>query len=189
MFCGSNTGRRPEYQAIAEQLGARLAHDRLGLVYGGAHVGTMGTVSGAVLAKGGEVIGVIPQALVDREVARHDVSELHIVDSMHERKALMNELSDAFVVLAGGLGTFEELFEVATWAHLGLHHKPIVLLDDTGYFDPLLAMLDHAVDENFLRPSARALVRAASTVDNALALVREPVPEQPQDVWLRSAET
>lgn len=172
VFCGSNTGARPEYQSLAEDIGARLAADGIGLVYGGAHVGTMGAVSGAALAKGGEVIGVIPQTLVDREVARTDVTRLHVVDSMHERKALMSELSDAFIVLAGGIGTFEEFFEVATWAHLGLHAKPIVLLDRDGYFEPLRAMLDHAVAEGFLTTRSRALMQHADSIDDALTLIR-----------------
>ncbi|WP_205857582.1 TIGR00730 family Rossman fold protein [Phytoactinopolyspora endophytica] len=189
VFCGSNAGARPEYRALAEDLGTRLAADRLTLVYGGAHVGTMGAVSDAALAKGGDVIGVIPQVLVDREVARNDLTEQHVVGSMHERKALMNELSDAFIVLAGGLGTFEELFEVATWGHLGLHSKPIVLLDRSGYFDPLLAMLDHAVDEGFLRPGARALIGSAATIDEAMALIRRPAEAQPANIWLRPDET
>jgi uncharacterized protein (TIGR00730 family) len=189
VFCGSNSGRRAEYLALAEELGTRMAADGVGLVYGGAHVGTMGIIAGAALAKGGEVIGVIPQTLVDREVARTDLTQLHVVGSMHERKALMNKLSDAFIVLAGGLGTFEELFEVATWAHLGLHRKPIVLLDRSGYFDPLLAMLDHAVAEGFLREASRRLIRHATTVDEALALAGREVPEQPADVWLRPDET
>ncbi|AYY15483.1 TIGR00730 family Rossman fold protein [Actinobacteria bacterium YIM 96077] len=171
VFCGSTPGRRAEYQTLAEELGTRLATDGFGLVYGGAHVGTMGAVSGAALARGGEVIGVIPQSLVDREVARHDVTELHVVDTMHERKALMNQLSDAFIVLAGGLGTFEELFEVATWSHLGLQSKPVVLLDRSGYFDPLVTMLDHALAEGFLKPASRALIQYATDVDQALKLV------------------
>ncbi|NEE03215.1 TIGR00730 family Rossman fold protein [Phytoactinopolyspora halotolerans] len=189
VFCGSNAGARPEYRTLAEELGARLAADGLTVVYGGARVGTMGAVSDAALAKGGEVIGVIPRVLVDREVARRDLTELHVVGSMHERKAMMNDLSDAFVVLAGGLGTFEELFEVATWGHLGLHRKPIVLLDRSGYFDPLLAMLDHAVDEGFLRPGARALVRSAGTIDDAMTQLRRPVEEQPANIWLRPEQT
>lgn len=154
VFCGSASGSRPGYAGAARELGTRLAHRGIGLVYGGAAVGLMGTVADAALAAGGEVIGVIPGALVDREIAHPGLSELHVVGSMHERKALMAELSGAFVALPGGLGTLEELFEVCTWRQLGLHAKPIALLDVEGYWAGLLAFLAHTEAEGFLRPGS-----------------------------------
>jgi uncharacterized protein (TIGR00730 family) len=189
VFCGSSPGNRAAYSSVAAELGARLATEGLGLVYGGARVGTMGTVSGAAIAEGGEVIGVIPQGLVDRELARHDLTDLHVVGSMHERKALMNELSDAFIVLAGGYGTFEELFEVVTWAQLGLHRKPIILLDQSGFFAPLMSMLDHAEAEGFISPAGRALVQHAVNADEAIKLARLPAPPQPERFRLTPDET
>ncbi|WP_166351131.1 TIGR00730 family Rossman fold protein [Phytoactinopolyspora limicola] len=189
VFCGSSPGSRPDYTAVATELGRRLATERIGVVYGGARIGVMGAVSAAALANGGDVVGVIPEALLLREVAHFDLPDLRVVGSMHERKATMNELSDAFIVLAGGYGTFEELFEVVTWAQLGLHHKPIVLLDGTGYFTPVLTMLDHAVDEGFVSPAGRALVQHATDVDTALKLVRQPAPPQPELVRLSPDET
>ncbi|NDL56126.1 TIGR00730 family Rossman fold protein [Phytoactinopolyspora mesophila] len=189
VFCGSSPGNRAEYGTMAAKLGTQLATEGLGLVYGGARVGTMGTVSGAAIAAGGEVIGVIPQGLVDRELARQDLTELHVVGSMHERKALMNQLSDAFVVLAGGYGTFEELFEVVTWAQLGLHNKPIILLDQSGFFTPLMSMLDHAEAEGFISDTGRALVQHATDADEAIKLARLPAPPQPERFRLSPDET
>lgn len=151
VFCGSSDGRRPAYRAAAELLGTTLVARGFELVYGGARVGLMGAVADAVLAAGGRAIGVIPEALVSREVAHTGLTDLRVVSSMHERKALMNELSDGFIALPGGWGTFEELFEVLTWGQLGLHAKPCGLLNVEGYFDPLLAFLTHAVDEQFVR--------------------------------------
>ncbi len=151
VFCGSSSGVRPEYESAGRALGAALAGRGIGVVYGGASVGLMGVVADAVLAASGEAIGVIPQALVDREVAHPALSELHVVGSMHERKALMAELSDAFVALPGGMGTLEELFEVFTWRQLGLHEKPIALLDVLGYWAGLAAFLEHVEAEGFLR--------------------------------------
>lgn len=174
---------------MAHEFGRRLAEEDLGLVYGGARVGTMGVVSGAALAAGGEVIGVIPQGLVDRELARDDLTDLRVVESMHGRKALMNELSDAFVVLAGGFGTFEEFFEIVTWAKLGLHQKPIVLLDRSGYFTPLTTMLDHATEEGFIDPAGRAIAQHASSADEAIKLIRRPAPPQPERFQLRPDQT
>jgi len=151
-------GARPEYADAARTLGRLLAERGIGLVYGGASVGLMGTVADAVLAGGGEVIGVIPRTLVDREIAHRGLTELRVVSSMHERKAVMAELSDAFVALPGGLGTLEELFEVWTWAQLGLHRKPIALLDVANFFDSLAAFLDHAVNERFLNTLNRSVL-------------------------------
>jgi uncharacterized protein (TIGR00730 family) len=151
VFCGSSPGRLPQYADAAVALGRLLAERGLGVVYGGASVGMMGAVADGALAAGGEVIGVIPQRLLESEIAHAGVTKLHIVDTMHERKALMAELSDAVIALPGGSGTLEELFEVFTWSQLGLFHKPIGILDVEGYWQPLLSFLEHAVDERFLR--------------------------------------
>jgi uncharacterized protein (TIGR00730 family) len=158
VFCGSSPGRGEIYGEAAAGLGRLLAERGMGLVYGGASVGTMGIVADAALAAGGEVVGVIPQALVDREVAHAGLTDLRIVPDMHQRKATMADLSDGFVALPGGAGTMEELFEVWTWALLGLHAKPIGLLDVNGFYDPLAAMLDHMVTEGFLSTANRDLV-------------------------------
>lgn len=158
VFCGSSPGASPAYVRSAQQLGRVLAEARIRLVYGGASVGVMGALADTVLADGGEAIGVIPRGLQEREVGHRGLSELHVVESMHERKALMAELSDAFVALPGGLGTLEELFEVWTWAQLGIHGKPCGLLNVSGYFNPLLAFLDHAVAEGFVPAAHRGLL-------------------------------
>jgi uncharacterized protein (TIGR00730 family) len=158
VFCGSSPGRGGTYRDAAARLGRLLAERRIGVVYGGASVGTMGVVADAALGAGGEVVGVIPQTLVDREVAHAGLTALHVVADMHERKALMAELSDGFIALPGGAGTLEELFEVWTWAQLGLHTKPIGLLDVAGFYAPLAVMLDHMVDEGFLAAANRDLV-------------------------------
>jgi uncharacterized protein (TIGR00730 family) len=150
VFCGSSPGRLPEYAERAGELGGLLAERGLATVYGGASVGLMGAVADGALAAGGEVIGVIPKRLVEREIAHARLSELHVVDTMHERKALMAELSDGVIALPGGTGTLDELFELFTWSQLGLHRKPIGLLDVAGYWRPLLAFLEHAVSERFL---------------------------------------
>jgi len=165
VFCGSNAGIRPEYGIAARELATVLARRGLGLVYGGGKVGLMGTLADSMLEAGGEVIGVIPQSLVAKEVAHRGVSELRIVDTMHQRKALMNDLSDAFIALPGGFGTLEEFFEILTWSQLGIHGKPSGLLNVSGYYDGLLAMLDHAVSEGFLRPAFRELVIADIDAD------------------------
>jgi hypothetical protein len=158
VFCGSSLGSNPAYADAARRLGEAVARRRLGLVYGGGSVGLMGVVADAALAAGGEVVGVIPGALERRELAHRGLTRLHVVGSMHERKARMAELSDAFVALPGGLGTLEELAEVLTWAQLGLHRKLCALLDAGGYWRPLTAFLDHAVAERFVRPEHRAML-------------------------------
>lgn len=158
VFCGSNAGARPEYLEAATALGKQLAERGMGLVYGGAGVGLMGAVADAALAAGGEVIGVMPRSLVEREVAHRKLRDLRVVGSMHERKALMAELADAFIALPGGLGTLEEFFEVWTWAQLGEHSKPLGMLNVAGYYDPLLVFFDHLVNERFIRPEHRAMV-------------------------------
>jgi len=158
VFCGSNSGVRPEYAQAARGLARALVASKRGLVYGGGNVGLMGILADAMLDAGGEVIGVIPAALVAKEVAHHGITELRVVETMHERKALMSELSDAFVALPGGFGTLDEFFEVLTWSQLGLHGKPCGLLDVENYFDNLVRMLDHAVAERFISPAHRRLV-------------------------------
>jgi uncharacterized protein (TIGR00730 family) len=162
VFTGSSPGAQPAYAEAAKALGRTLAERGLELVYGGAQVGLMGTLADAALAAGGRVVGVLPEALVSKEVAHTGLSKLHVVSSMHERKALMAELSDAFVALPGGLGTLEELAEVLTWAQLGLHAKPCGLLDVAGYYSGLLCFLDHAVAERFVHPEHRSLLIAGA---------------------------
>jgi uncharacterized protein (TIGR00730 family) len=155
VFTGSSPGRSDQYREVASTLGTALVEAGHSLVYGGAHVGLMGVVADAVLAAGGEAIGVLPSSLVEHEVAHEGLTELHLTDSMHERKALMAELSDAFVALPGGFGTLDEFFEALTWGQLGLHEKPCAFLNVAGYFDGLLTFIDHAVDERFLRAEQR----------------------------------
>jgi uncharacterized protein (TIGR00730 family) len=158
VFCGSSPGARPAYGAAAEELACLLVAEGIGVVYGGGQVGLMGRLADAVLAEGGEAIGVLPEALVEKEIGHPGLSDLRVVGSMHERKALMAELSDAFVALPGGLGTVEELFEVYTWAQLGLHRKPCALLDVEGYYEGIAGFLAHAVEERFLREDHRAML-------------------------------
>lgn len=158
VYCGSSPGRLPDYTRAAEQLGSLMAENGLGLVYGGASVGIMGKVADAALANGAEVIGVIPSALATREVAHSGLSELHVVDSMHQRKAKMADLSDGFVALPGGWGTIEEIFEVLTWGQLGFHRKPCGLLNVAGYYDHLNAFLEHAIDEAFVKTDYRPMI-------------------------------
>ena len=157
IFCGSNFGGATIYAKAAQEISTLLAQRGMGLVYGGGNVGLMGVVADAVLAHGGKVIGVIPQALVDKELAHRGLSDLRIVHSMHERKALMAELADAFIALPGGYGTLEEFCEIITWGQLGLHHKPCGLLNIDGFYTPLLAQIEHAVKMRFIRPEHRDL--------------------------------
>src|SRR3954449_8956299 len=152
VYAGSSAGARPVYAHAARELGALLAARGIGVVYGGGKVGLMGALADAAMAAGGEVTGVIPRALLEREVGHRGVTSLRVVESMHQRKALMADLADAFVALPGGIGTLEELFEVFTWAHLGIHRKPLGVLDVARFYGPLEAMLDHAVEQGFLRP-------------------------------------
>lgn len=158
VYCGSSEGRRPEYAGAARALGRAIAERGLGLVYGGSSVGLMRLVADAALAAGGSVTGVIPEALVRKEIAHRGLTRLHVTASMHERKMLMAELSDGFVALPGGIGTLEELFEAWTWAQLGLHEKPCGLLNAAGYWDGLAAFLDHAVAERFVKEESRAML-------------------------------
>jgi hypothetical protein len=188
VFAGSNIGVRPEYAALARALGRTLAQRGLGLVYGGGRVGLMGALADALLEGGGEAIGVIPEALQAREVGHAGLHELHVVASMHERKAKMAELADAFVVLPGGLGTLEETFEVWTWAQLGFHRKPIGLLDICDYWRPMIVMLDRMVHEGFVDPEHRRVVCIGD--EPAALLDRLRVWELPELArWLSPGET
>ena len=171
VYCGSNRGARPEYAAAATRLGRLLGERGIGLVYGGGNVGLMGVLADAALAAGAAVTGVIPQTLVDREVAHQGLTEQRIVGSMHERKALMAELGDAFIALPGGLGTLDELFEIWTWSQLGFHAKPCGLLDVAGYFQPLVAFLDRAVAEGFVRRPHRETLCLESDPERLLAML------------------
>jgi uncharacterized protein (TIGR00730 family) len=189
VFCGSSPGARPAYAEVTADLARLLAAEGLGLVYGGAGVGLMATLADTVLDEGGEVIGVIPRALVEKEIAHNGVSDLRVVDSMHERKALMADLSDAFVALPGGLGTLEELLEIFTWAQLGLHHKPCALLDVEGYYSGLADFLAHAVEERFLREEHRTMLiverEPRALIDRLNRF--EPGPVQPK--WIDRGQT
>jgi uncharacterized protein (TIGR00730 family) len=170
VFCGSNAGNDPRFASAARELGALLAREGIALVYGGGHVGLMGVLADAVLANGGKAIGVIPRALWDREVGHRGLTELHIVETMHERKAMMASLADAFVALPGGLGTLEEIFEVWTWAQLGIHAKPVGFLNVEGFYGSLLEFLDRGVDAGFIRAQHRAV--AIVDADPAVLLQR-----------------
>ena len=169
VYCGASFGADPAYAEAARHVGAALAERGLRVVYGGASVGLMGAVADAALEAGGEVVGVIPQVLVDKEVAHPGLTALHTVGNMHERKAKMAELSDAFVALPGGIGTLEELVEVYTWSYLGIHDKPFGLINTNGYYDGFTAFLDHAVDQQFLRPEVRERLTVAPTPEELLA--------------------
>ena len=168
VYCGSSVGGRGSYAAAARTLAEILVARGIGLVYGGGSVGLMGIIADAVLAARGEVIGVIPRALATKEIAHQGLSDLRVVGSMHERKALMTELADGFVALPGGFGTFDEVFEAITWAQLGLHAKPIGVLDVDGYFAPLLALIERAVEERFVRPEHGALVTSDGDANRLL---------------------
>jgi uncharacterized protein (TIGR00730 family) len=188
VYCGSNSGSRPAYAMAARELGGLLARRGIRLVYGGGRVGLMGTIADAALAAGGEVIGIIPKSLADKEVAHLGLKDLRVVPSMHKRKALMAELADAFVALPGGFGTLEEFAEILTWAQLGLHRKPHGLLNIEGFYDPLLAFFDQAVAENFVRQAHRDLVIAdtdPARLLDSLATVRPPN----LDKWIDKVQT
>ena len=188
VFAGSSSGSRPEYRAAAETLGRELGARGIGLVYGGARVGLMGTVADAVLAAGGHVTGVIPRALVEKEVAHGGLSDLRVVTSMHERKALMADLSGGFIALPGGWGTLDEFFEILTWAQLGLHQKPCGLLNVHGYFDGLLSFLAHSTAEGFVRREYQSMI---SVADSAGALLEQLATHRPPAVekWIDVTST
>ena len=183
VYCGSNPGANPAYARQAEALGRRLAEQEISLVYGGGNVGLMGVVADAVLAHRGEVVGVIPQQLVDWEVAHRGVTRLEIVDSMHERKQRMFELSDGFIALPGGFGTLDEMFEMLTWRQLGLGNKPCAFLDVGGFWQPLVAMLDTMVRERFLHADQRGDLWHGEDIDGLLHWMQGYVPAQ-ADKWL-----
>lgn len=184
VFCGSAVGGRPVHAEAARRLGELLAGRGLGLVFGGGHIGLMGVVADAILRAGSEAIGVIPQALVDRELAHGALTELHVVETMHQRKARMADLADGFIALPGGYGTADELFEVLTWSQLGLHAKPIGLLNVAGFFDPLLGWLDQSVREGFLRAEHRRLLLEANEADRLLELLQGYRPAANKPKWI-----
>lgn len=184
VYCGSNKGARPEYAMAAEQLGILLAREKIELVYGGGGLGLMGVVADAALKHGGHVIGVIPEKLVIKEVVHEKLPDLRVVKSMHERKALMAELSDGFIALPGGYGTFEEFFEVLAWSQLGWHQKPFGLLNIADFYSPLIAFLDHTRQEGFIRPQHRELVLVENTAEKILDRMKNFQP--PTEVkWVR----
>jgi uncharacterized protein (TIGR00730 family) len=176
VYCGSSPGRLDAYSAAARSLAALLVAQNIRLVYGGANVGIMGVLADTVLSLGGEAVGVIPATLVQKEVAHAGLTELHVTQSMHERKSLMAELSDGFIAMPGGIGTLEELFEVWTWAQLGFHHKPCGLLNVEGYFDPLVTFLDHTVNEQFVKPPHRSMLIVESAPETLLEQFRQYAP-------------
>jgi uncharacterized protein (TIGR00730 family) len=188
VYCGSSPGRQEAYTLAAQALAQALVERNIGLVYGGASVGIMGAVADRVLELGGRAVGVIPESLLRREVAHYRLTELHVTTSMHERKMRMAELSDGFIALPGGIGTLEELFEIWTWAQLGLHRKPCGLLDVAGYYEPLHRFLDHTVEEQFVRPEVRGMLLVESSADTLLErmLAYRPPLMQP---WVNANET
>jgi len=188
VFCGSNMGTRPIYVEASQEMGRALLRRSIGLVYGGGCIGLMGTIADAMMQGGGQVIGVIPDALVDRELAHGDVTELIIVRSMHERKAKMAELSDAFIAMPGGYGTFEEFCEIITWAQLGMHRKPCGILNVDGYYDPLLALFDRAVTEGFVHPANRLLVIENRNPDQLLDMLANYNPPRTEK-WIGRDES
>lgn len=188
VFCGSSVGGSAAFAESARKLGELLAARKLGLVFGGGHIGLMGVLANAVLAGGGEAIGVIPQALVDKELAHRGLTELRVVHTMHQRKALMADLADAFIALPGGFGTADELFEILTWSQLGIHRKPIGLVNQSGFFDPLLAWLDLAVREQFLRSKHRQLLLESDQPDKLLDLLANYQPRDLPTKWVAEGE-
>ena len=177
LYCGSRSGNKPIYQEKAIALAQGLAKQGFGLVYGGASIGLMGQVADAMISHGGEAVGVIPEFMLDYEIAHHQLTELHVVQTMHERKALMAERASAFVALPGGLGTFEEILEVATWGQLNQHQKPMMIYNANGFYDALITQLDHAVEEGFLPPQHRAKVivcNHAEQIYSAIANLGSP---------------
>ena len=185
VFCGANVGTRAAYVAAAQALGVLLARERVALVYGGGSVGLMNEAANATLSAGGEVVGVITRALMDREVGHAGLTSLHVVDTMHERKKMMADISDVFIALPGGYGTFDELCEMLTWNQLGIHEKPVVIVNLEGFFDGFLAQLDRAVADRLLTPANRAMLSVAGSVAETIDLARrwQPPPSAPK--WFR----
>jgi uncharacterized protein (TIGR00730 family) len=170
VFCGSADGANPAYLQTAKELGQRIAASGMGLVYGGATVGLMGALADAAIAGGAEVVGVMPDVLMDREIANRKITHFHVVKTMHERKALMYEHADAFIALPGGYGTLDEFIEIVTWAQLKIHQKPCILLNVNSYYDGFLAFLDHGVKQGFIKPENRVLIQVANSAESALAI-------------------
>lgn len=184
VFCGSSAGHRTVFADEARRLGTIMAQGGIGLVYGGGNVGLMGVLAHSVLQQGGEVIGVIPRALQARELALQETTQLHVVGTMHERKALMAELADGFVALPGGFGTCDELFEILTWAQLGLHDKPVALLNVDNFFTPLLDWLRSTVEAGFVKSSNLQLLQILSDPNAVIDLLRQPKRKEPEPKWI-----
>ena len=189
VFCGSNAGARPAYASMAREMASELSRRRLGVVYGGGGIGLMGVLADTMLALGGEVIGVIPRPLATKELAHPGLTEMRVVESMHERKALMASLADGFVAMPGGLGTFEETLEVLTWSQLGIHRKPIGLLNVEGYYDGLLGMIAHGVRETFIRREYLTLFVSAETPPHLLDAMQTWRPPQIRGAWMNLTQT
>jgi len=187
VFCGSNSGFRNDYRQAAESLARLFVENNIRLVYGGGNVGLMGIIADEVMRAGGEVIGIIPDSLDKKEVGHRGITELRVVESMHERKAQMAELADGFIAMPGGIGTFEEFFEILTWAQLGFHEKPCAVLNIAGYYDGLLALCDNAVSEGFLRPAHRQLILDDSNPEVLLEKMRNLTPV-PVEKWIKAEE-
>ena len=188
VFCGSKTGNSPLFLEAATELGRFLAERGLDLVYGGASIGLMGAVADSVMAGGGRVVGVIPEAMASKEVAHEGLTEMHVVSSMHERKSMMARLADAFVALPGGFGSFEELLEMITWAQLGIHRKPVGILNVSGYYDPLIQLFEGAIEAGFIKPSNRKLFVIEQEADRLLqTLLAHRLPEVKR--WITERET
>jgi uncharacterized protein (TIGR00730 family) len=188
IFCGSRLGNRPIYRSHAARVATLLAERGIGIVYGGGSIGLMGVVADAALRAGGEVIGVIPEVLMAREFAHPNLTRLHIVRTMHERKALMSDLADGFIALPGGFGTLDELFEIVTWAQLGIHSKPVVLLNSGDYYQHLLASLRHAVDEGFIAPEHAGLLVVTDDPEDAVEAVLTYHPPVALPRWMGREE-
>jgi uncharacterized protein (TIGR00730 family) len=187
VFCGSNSGFRADYAEAAQNLARLFVQNNIRLVYGGGNVGLMGIIADEVMRRGGEVVGIIPESLDRKEVGHRGITELRVVESMHERKAQMAELADGFIAMPGGIGTFEEFFEILTWAQLGFHDKPCAILNIAGYYDGLLALCDNAVSEGFLRPAHRQLIIEDSDPEILLEKMRNLKPV-PVEKWIKSEE-
>jgi uncharacterized protein (TIGR00730 family) len=189
VFCGSLSGSRPAHDEAAKRLGEALARQGLGVVYGGGRVGIMGALADAALAAGGRVVGIIPESLMQKEIAHEEVTELIVVAGMHERKAEMARRAAGFITLSGGIGTFEEFFEILTWAALGLHAKPIGLLNIEGYFNPLLRLLEHGVEEGFIRRRHLELLLVSDDPQELAANLLHHVPPPPGPLWIGPEQT
>ncbi len=187
VFCGSSSGFRPEYAEAAKELGRNLVERNIRLIYGGGAVGLMGIIADEVMKNGGEVIGIIPEALDKKEVAHRQITELRVVNSMHERKAMMADLADGFIAMPGGIGTFEEFFEILTWAQLGFHHKPCAILNVANYYDGLLSLCDNAVNEGFLRKQHSGLILVDSDSVKLLEKMKNYKP-QAVEKWIDKDE-